>query len=57
MADVFKDGDLVELKSGGPKMTYGGKAMYGDALCYWFEGTKRQCEKFPYAVLRRVERE
>ncbi|PRX37907.1 Uncharacterized conserved protein YodC, DUF2158 family [Meinhardsimonia xiamenensis] len=57
MTEKFKQGDLVELKSGGPTMTYGGEAMYGDAICYWFEGTKRQCASFPHSVLKRVEGE
>ena len=51
----MQTGDLVTLKSGGPTMTYGGEAMYGDALCYWFEDGRRQCEKFPYAVIKCVE--
>lgn len=55
MTDVFDKGDLVELKSGGPTMTFGGEAIYGDALCYWFEGNQRRCETFPYAVLKLVK--
>jgi uncharacterized protein YodC (DUF2158 family) len=54
--NTLNPGDLVSLKSGGPTMTYGGEALYGDALCYWFEGNQRQCEKFPYAVIERAEK-
>jgi uncharacterized protein YodC (DUF2158 family) len=57
MSEKFDEGDLVTLKSGGPTMTYCGEHLYGSALCYWFEGTKRMCETFPYDVLKRVESE
>ncbi len=48
-------GDLVQLKSGGPVMTYEGEALYGDALCCWFVGGKRMRESFSYASLKRAE--
>ena len=47
MPEQFKDGDVVQLKSGGPKMTIDKIAKYGagnpheQAKCVWFEGTKR----------------
>lgn len=57
MAEALQVGDLVKLKSGGPTMTYGGEAaLFGEALCYWFEGTTRHCERFPYAILHRIGR-
>ncbi len=53
--DDLKPGDLVQLKSGGPVMTYEGEALYGDALCCWFVGGKRMRESFSYASLKRAE--
>ena len=37
MANSFKVGDVVELKSGGPKMTVAETgAASGSVLCHWF---------------------
>lgn len=41
MAD-FKEGDIVQLKSGGPKMTVKAIDDDGEALCQWFSGSKLQ---------------
>ena len=55
MADTFKVGDIVTLKSGGPDMTvlsvftHAGKEM---AKCAWFEGTDQHEAGFPVDVLR-----
>ena len=46
----FKAGDVVQLKSGGPKMTIKDIDVYGmgssedhvQANCVWFEGTKQK---------------
>lgn len=39
MADQFKVGDIVQLKSGGPPMTFRSvDAVNGDCLCEWFGG-------------------
>jgi len=44
MEREFKEGDIVQLKSGGPKMTIEGIGRYGmvatsdNASCVWFEG-------------------
>jgi uncharacterized protein YodC (DUF2158 family) len=52
----FKAGDVVILKSGGPKMTVewaGNAAMTGTPTvrCTWFDGAKKQSEGFaPEAV-------
>jgi len=64
MADEFKLGDLVQLKSGGPMMTvdYIGPHMAGgsrdEALCSWFEETKGKRERkkdwFELVTLRKV---
>ena len=42
MAAKFKTGDLVELKSGGPKMTIQGLTAFDATLyeCQWFGGKK-----------------
>lgn len=58
MSEKFQVGDLVVLKSGGPSMTFGGEAaLTGGAICYWFEGTTRHCETFPFGTLKPVETE
>ncbi|CCV10876.1 DUF2158 domain-containing protein [Mesorhizobium sp. STM 4661] len=36
MADSFKTGDVVKLKSGGPNMTINDHAASGMYLCNWF---------------------
>ena len=50
-AKVFKTGDVVQLKSGGPKMTvkqYTALASGGSNVrCQWFEGGKHQEASFP----------
>jgi uncharacterized protein YodC (DUF2158 family) len=48
MAQNFKKGDVVILKSGGPLMTIHNLGQYtmagveNGALCIWFDGPKRQ---------------
>jgi len=39
-AEEFKAGDVVQLKSGGPKMTVQHTGN-GNAVCVWFEGNKK----------------
>ncbi|MBZ5612152.1 MAG: YodC family protein [Acidobacteriia bacterium] len=48
MDHEFKDGDVVQLKSGGPPMTIDTIGRFGmmgsehdQAKCVWFEGKKR----------------
>jgi uncharacterized protein YodC (DUF2158 family) len=36
----FKDGDMVELKSGGPKMTIMEIDDQGGLTCQWFSGSE-----------------
>jgi uncharacterized protein YodC (DUF2158 family) len=36
METKFKTGDIVRLKSGGPKMTVNGYTPYGQVECVWF---------------------
>lgn len=48
MADAFKPGDIVQLKSGGPAMTVthlvnGGKVLHTS----WFAGKKNETAGFP----------
>lgn len=38
MAQSFKPGDVVRLKSGGPAMTVEQIASSGRVVCKWFEG-------------------
>ncbi len=47
-------GDVVQLKSGGPKMTVTAQSQYGGWICHWFfeaEG-KFLHETFPEETLR-----
>lgn len=42
---LFKSGDLVVLKSGGPEMTV--KAVFSDEIvCQWFAGKKLEQGRF-----------
>ncbi|MBT8766874.1 YodC family protein [Metapseudomonas boanensis] len=58
----IKKGDVVQLKSGGPKMTvedvgnYGGMGMGPEhgAKCVWFEKNKAEQKVFDVAVLVKV---
>ena len=62
MTASFKVGDVVQLKSGGEKMTVG--KMEDDvnnpanknafAFCSWFEGKKLHQKTFPVEILERV---
>ncbi len=58
MADEIKPGDVVQLKSGGPKMTvarletFSGKVM---VVCDWFDGQKTDRNTFPVESLKRGE--
>jgi uncharacterized protein YodC (DUF2158 family) len=57
MSEQIKVGDVVQLKSGGPKMTvdklheWQGRT---EANCDWFEGTKQQSGSFPLTSLNIV---
>jgi uncharacterized protein YodC (DUF2158 family) len=51
VAQSFKDGDVVQLKSGGPKMTIDKIAVFftggnEQARCVWFDGSKRMTDVF-----------
>ena len=54
----FKKGDVVRLKSGGPKMTIDSVDEYGSgnksnirAICIWFDGGERKEGNFPPKTL------
>lgn len=53
----FEAGDVVQLKSGGPKMTVVrvGDDEDGnwDAYCIWYEGATKRAETMPFAALKK----
>jgi uncharacterized protein YodC (DUF2158 family) len=55
MAEEFKKGDVVVLKSGGPRMTVSqtGEDSYGEqkVWCVWFERNTKHEDTFDPAVL------
>jgi uncharacterized protein YodC (DUF2158 family) len=60
MAEDFKIGDVVQLKSGGPKMTVTsvGTDHYSQepvVSCVWFAENKESRGKFPPDALRKTE--
>jgi uncharacterized protein YodC (DUF2158 family) len=59
MADEIKSGDVVQLKSGGPKMTVSKVELFNGvetAWCNWFvSGVTTQSGKFPVSNLKHVE--
>ncbi len=53
--DVFKIGDLVHLKSGGPKMTVKSVDLENDKVyCQWFVGNNLHQKHFPGETLMRL---
>ena len=51
----FEIGDVVQLRSGGPKMTVHGLVSDGDVVCQWFESYALHEESFPRNTLQKVE--
>ena len=52
------EGDVVQLKSGGPKMTVDalhGQASQSQAKCSWFDGAVRRSDLFELHSLRSLE--
>lgn len=50
---TINDGDVVQLKSGGPKMTVTGDTL-GAPICKWFDGTTLKEGVFSNASLNVV---
>jgi uncharacterized protein YodC (DUF2158 family) len=57
MAEDFKPGDVVELKSGGPPMTIERQApSAGEGwACTWFDGAKKEGAIFRADALKKHE--
>jgi uncharacterized protein YodC (DUF2158 family) len=54
--NTFKVGDIVQLKSGGPKMTVKDPtAINGNVHCQWFAGSKLHFGHFSKGSLVKVE--
>ena len=51
----FEIGDVIQLRSGGPRMTVRGLLSDGDVVCRWFDGNAVHEESFPSAALNKVE--
>ena len=51
----FKAGDVVKLRSGGPKMTVNGQSSDGSIICIWFEGHNPKRDVFAAESLKKVE--
>ncbi|REG57628.1 uncharacterized protein YodC (DUF2158 family) [Paraburkholderia sp. BL6669N2] len=56
MANKFKIGDIVQLKSGGPEMTVQTlpSATFRQYKCQWFAGKKLEAGGFPEESLEDV---
>jgi uncharacterized protein YodC (DUF2158 family) len=60
MEHDFKEGDVVQLKSGGPKMTIAGIGKYGmgadhdSANCVWFDGPNQKSHVFELHSLNKI---
>ncbi len=48
---TFKVGDVVQLKSGGPKMTVTAEQAGGKLWCIWFAGDLAKGDEFKPEVL------
>lgn len=52
MERKFKKGDIVNLKSGSPKMTVDDYAWHGNyqshdvVICFWFDGNEKKIGEF-----------
>ena len=57
----FKPGDIVQLKSGGPKMTvqrYEKFSLYNEATCQWFvNSVEYRTASFPETSLKAIDTE
>jgi uncharacterized protein YodC (DUF2158 family) len=57
MADTFKPGDTVRLKSGGPVMTVTNIDNQFGVACEWFSGNKPERKLFRPEALVKAEPE
>lgn len=56
MADGFEKGEVVKLKSGGPKMTvHSEKHRSSKLICVWFDGTERKSGSFHPETLKKAD--
>lgn len=53
----FKVGDLICLKSGGPKMIVADVDGYGGCRCQWFDKARHVSEHFAGEVLEKADKE
>lgn len=50
MSDKLKIGDIIQLKSGGPKMTV--TKVFNDSVqAAWFAGSKKEVSAFPFEAV------
>jgi uncharacterized protein YodC (DUF2158 family) len=57
MANAFKVGDVVRLKSGGPKMTVtavGTGGFQGIVACQWFDGPYIKVGRFKIELIEQA---
>ena len=58
MVEQWKEGDVVQLKSGSPKMIVDRVVHYSDdrtsVYCIWFEDNKKQEGNFPPSGLEKI---
>ncbi|EJZ22440.1 DUF2158 domain-containing protein [Rhizobium sp. Pop5] len=54
---AFKIGDIVVLKSGGPKMTVVSEEERGRVYCSWFAGAKAEKSQYPVEALEAPKEE
>jgi len=48
-------GDVVQLKSGGPRMTVTGFKPTGVAICVWFDSAEKEVGLFNVSALTKTE--
>jgi uncharacterized protein YodC (DUF2158 family) len=52
MAATFSKGDVVEMKSGGPRMTVVDVEGGGTVHCAWFDGSDQRKDSFDAETLK-----
>ena len=57
MANEFKVGDVVKLKSGGPEMTIEGIVYDENVTCSWFDGCKLRSGSFNIRAIQHLIKE